>query len=147
MTDKKTKTDAGADLSEAEIAAAKKEGALQHVRDASARAMALDTGTASDFDKAAEQQAKQVPADFQSTFIAPFLDLNVDDLHRRLTDDKAPDPIADEHARGLLALERSGRNRTDYVKMLCKVIGVKSPLEVTTAGPGYTNDTTLVTPL
>lgn len=107
----------------------------------------IDTGTTSDYDKAAEQQAKQVPADFQSTLFAPFLDLPLDELKSRLTDAKSPNPIGHEHARGLLALERSGKNRTDYVQMLCKVIGVKSPLEVTTAGPAYTNDTTSITPL
>lgn len=96
---------------------------------------------------AAERQANQVPADFQSTFFAPLLDLSASELESRLTDDKAANPIPTEHARGLLALERSGRNRTDYVQMLCRVIGVKSPLEVTTAGPAYTNDTTAVTPL
>jgi hypothetical protein len=95
----------------------------------------------------AEQQAKQVPADFQSTFIAPLLELSAEELNDRLTNDKAANPIPIEHARGLLALERSGKNRTEYVQMLCKVIGVKSPLEVTSAGPAYTNDTTPVTPL
>lgn len=106
-----------------------------------------ETEEAVDYEAAAERQAKQVPADFHSTFFAPLLDLSADELESRLTDPKADNPIASENARGLLALERSGRNRTNYVQMLCKVIGVKSPLEVTTAGPAYTNDTTAVTPL
>lgn len=149
MTDKNTKTvtATGAELSSSEIAGAQKEGALDYVKEGGKRAMAADTGTASDADKSAEQQAKQVPADFQSTFIAPLLDLSVEELEDRLTNDKAASPIPNEHARGLLALERSGRNRTDWVKMLCKVIGVKSPTEVTTAGPAYTNDTTSITAL
>lgn len=146
MTEK-IKAVADTELSTKEVAQAKHDGALEYVKDASKRAMATDTGTTSDFEKAAEQQSKQVPADFQSTFFAPLLDLSVDELEHRLTDPNAEHPIGHEHARGLLALERSGRNRTDQVKMLCKVIGVKSPFEVTSAGPAYTNDTTSITPL
>lgn len=41
---------------------------------------------------------------------------------------------------GLVEVERSGKNRTDVVKALCKHLGIKSPYEVTDAGPGYTND-------
>lgn len=146
MTDK-TKLPGGIELSDKEIADAKKDGAIDYIKEGAGRAMAADTGTTSNYDKAAEQQSKQVPADLQSTFIAPFLELSLDELKRRLTDPKATDAIADDHARGLLALERSGKNRTGYVKMLMKHIGVDSPYEVTTAGPPYTNDETSVTAL
>lgn len=143
----KTKVAAGVELSPKEIAHAQHEGALEYVKEAGARAMAVDTGTTSNFEAAAERQAKQVPADFQSTFFAPLLDLPVDELESRLTNHKDPHPVGSDNARGLLALERSGKNRTDYVKMLCNVIGVKSPLEVTSAGPAWTNDTSAITPL
>jgi hypothetical protein len=41
---------------------------------------------------------------------------------------------------GLLEVERSGKNRTDIVKVLCDHLGIDSPYEVTNAGPNYTND-------
>lgn len=41
---------------------------------------------------------------------------------------------------GLVEVERSGKNRTDVVKVLCAHLGIKSPYEVTDAGPNYTND-------
>jgi hypothetical protein len=44
-----------------------------------------------------------------------------------------------------LGLERSGQNRTEHVKVLCERLGVKSPYEVTQAGPAWTNDQTLLT--
>jgi hypothetical protein len=37
-------------------------------------------------------------------------------------------------------MERSGKNRTDVVEVICAVLGIKSPYEVTDAGPSYTND-------
>jgi hypothetical protein len=48
---------------------------------------------------------------------------------------------------GLLEVERSGKNRTDTVKALCDHLGIKSPYEVTAAGPAFTNDVTAVTKL
>lgn len=65
--------------------------------------------------------------------------------------DLAPDALADAlkgetgpaitlgQAAGLLEVERSGKNRTDIVKVLCDYLGIKSPYEVTDAGPAYTN--------
>lgn len=146
MTDKKT-TVAGVDLTKSEIEGAKKDGVLEAIQDGGKLAAVVDSQVQSDLNKAGERQAKQVPADLHSTFLAPLLDLSKDELERRLTDAKAPDPIPHDDARGLLALERSGKNRTGYVKMLMKVIDVKSPYEVTTAGPAYTNDETSITDL
>jgi hypothetical protein len=40
-----------------------------------------------------------------------------------------------ETAKGLLDLERSGQNRTEYVEALCKRLGVDDPRDVTHAGP------------
>lgn len=143
----KTNTEAGVDLSKGEIAKAQKEGALDYIKDGSKNAMRSDTGTTGDPEAMAEAERLRVPAGFESTFVAPLLDLSVDDLKRRLTDEKAQDFIPFDTAKGLLALERAGKNRTSYVKLLCGVIGVKSPYEVTDAGPAYTNDTSNVTEL
>lgn len=143
----KTHTQAGVALSDKEIAEARKDGAKEYIKEGSGRAMALDTGTAADPEDMADAERFRVAPHLNTTFIAPLLDLSEDELEDRLTKDKEPGFVDFEHAKGLLALERAGRNRTSYVKLLCKVIGVKSPVEVTSAGPAYTNDTSNVTAL
>lgn len=75
---------------------------------------------------------------------APILDLGIDAFKERIAEG-AENPVPEEKVAGLLELERSGKNRTDYVQALCDRLGVKSPYEVTTAGPGYTNDVTATT--
>lgn len=75
-----------------------------------------------------------------------MLDLGIDEFRDRTKAD-SDNPIPEEKCAGLLELERSGRNRTPYVKALCDRLGVKSPYEVTQAGPGYTNDVAPVTAL
>ena len=77
---------------------------------------------------------------------ADILDLGLDSFKKRI-EEGSDSPVPEEKVAGLLELERSGKNRTDYVKALCKRLGVDSPYEVTTAGPGYTNDTAPVTEL
>jgi len=140
----KTQTEAHVKLSAKEIEEAKKDGALDYIKDGSKHAMASDTGTPS-YEAVGEVERFRVAPGFESTFLAPALDASVGDLEKRLKDDK--DPLGFEDAKGLLALERSGKNRTGYVKMLMKFIGVKSPYDVTDAGPPYTNDETAITEL
>lgn len=146
MTEK-MKTEAGVDLSKKEIEEAQKEGALDYIKEGSKNAMRADTGTTGDRDAAADAQRLRVDPSLNTTFIAALLDLSTDELKRRLTDEKAEDLIAFEEAKGLLALERAGKNRTGYVKVLLDAIGANSPYEVTSAGPPYTNDDTAVTAL
>lgn len=55
--------------------------------------------------------------------------------------------VPEEKVAGLLELERSGKNRTEYVQALMRRLGVDHPGEVTVAGPGYTNDVTAVSKL
>lgn len=98
-------------------------------------------------ERLAEDQRLKVDSSLPSTFIAPLLELSLEELERRLTKEKAEDFIDFEHAKMLLSLERSGKNRTGYVKLLMKVIGVDDPYKVTPAGPAYTNDETSVTDL
>lgn len=74
---------------------------------------------------------------------AHLIDWSIDDLKKAFKNGDVPD----EKVAGLLALERAGQNRTDWVKLFMKQIGVDSPYEVTDAGPPYTNDTTSVTKL
>lgn len=154
MTDK---TDiGGVEVTKAELQKAKKEGALEHVKEAGKRD--AETGLASPvYDKEAterlaEQQRVQVDSTVPSTPLAPLLDLSEDELNRRLTDAEAEDYISFDEAKMLLALERAGKNRTGYVKVLLdeisRVIGRKvHPHEVSPAGPPYTNDTSSTTEL
>jgi hypothetical protein len=146
MTEK-TKLQSGADVTHKELADAKKEGSLDYVKEGAKAAMIADTGTTADLDKMDDPEAKRVPADLNTTFIAPLLDMSADDLEKRLKSKDVNEVISLDVAKGLLALERAGKNRTKHVQVLCKAIGVKSPYEVTTAGPPYTNDETSVTNL
>jgi len=75
---------------------------------------------------------------------AAILDLGVEAFTDRIKDG-SDNPVPEEKVAGLLELERSGQNRTEYVKALCKRLGVKSPYEVTPAGPAFTNDVTATT--
>jgi hypothetical protein len=70
-----------------------------------------------------------------------MIDWSIEDLKKAFKDGAVPD----DKAAGLLSLERAGQNRTDWVKLYMKQLGVDSPYEVTDAGPPYTNDTTSVT--
>lgn len=78
----------------------------------------------------------------------PLLSLGIDEFKARIADEDDGLPtVPEEKVAGLLELERSGQNRTDYVKAMCDRLEVDSPYEVTKAGPGYTNDVTPVTKL
>jgi hypothetical protein len=55
------------------------------------------------------------------------------------TDDPNATPLTEGQIAGLLETERSGKNRTDIVKVLCDRLGIATPYEVTSAGPNYTN--------
>jgi hypothetical protein len=149
MTTKKTENElpGGVKVSDKEIADAKKDGALDYIKEGSGRAIAADTGTTGDPEATAEAESKRVDPAFNTTPVAPLLDLPADELAKRIGNDKVPNPIDLETAKALLALERNGKNRTNYVKMLCERIGVDSPYEVTHGGPPYTNDATNVSDL
>ncbi len=143
----KTETPNGIpDLKQTEVADAKKEGALDYIKDGQKAAMASDTGTTGNAEESAERLRKQIAPDLNTTFIAGLLDLAPSEFTRRLKP-KEDDAIDFETAKGLMALERSGRNRTNYVKALLVAIDAKSPYEVTSAGPPYTNDESNITEL
>ena len=140
-------TATGADLTRKDVDEAHKDAALDYIKDGAKAAMITDTGTAGDSEASAEASAKRIAPDANTTFLAPFLDLPVDTFVQRLSNEKLPDAFSLETAKGLLALERAGANRTSYVQPLMKRIGVESPYEVTNAGPPFTNDTSNVTAL
>lgn len=90
--------------------------------------------------------ARQFTGRSEIMMYAPMIDLGLEAFEAAIAED-ADAPIPEEKVAGLLELERSGQNRTPYVEALCKRLKIKSPLEVTTAGPGYTNDVSSITPV
>lgn len=123
---------------------AQKEGVLQGYRDIAADQLTAPVGLPGDDEAAAEAQRKRMPADVNTTPLEPFLLLGVDEL-ADVVDPKADRPLDENSVKGILALERNGKNRTPYVQLLCKRLGVKSPTEVYHGGPPYTNDVSNVT--
>lgn len=86
-------------------------------------------------------------SDQHTNMIGGMLSLGPDALEAAVSDE-APVPMSEGQVANLLKLERNGPNRTQHVKILCKRLGVKSPLEVPGAGgPAYTNDVSNVTPV
>lgn len=74
---------------------------------------------------------------------AHIVDLGLDAFKAAVAADAEP-AIPEDKVAGLMELERSGKNRTEYVKALCDRLGVSNPFEVTNAGPGFTNDVSSV---
>lgn len=84
-------------------------------------------------------------SDAHTNMIDGLLGLGADELAEAIDPKGA---LTDDQVANLLKLERNGPNRTEQVKVLCKRLGVKSPLEIPGAGgPGYTNDTTSISKL
>lgn len=71
------------------------------------------------------------------------LDLGIDAFKEAIAEDGR---IPEEKVYGLLALERNGQNRTEYVKAMMKRLDLKAD-ELPGGGPGYTNDVTAITKL
>lgn len=144
-TEKRVAAQTGAKpLTEAEIAEAKKEGAKKDIeKTAQEQHRALTDGNLASDTVARQWHGKDEIMQYEH-----LLGLGIKEFTDRVSE-KPKDNVTvpEEKVAGLLELERSGQNRTDYVKALCKRLGVKSPFEVTSAGPGYTNDVSSVTKL
>lgn len=127
-------------ISQKELDAARKEGALEAAKEEAKASFRY----AVDGNLAGEGGGQKYVGMHEIMQFAGLLDLGIDTFKDRIADG-SDNPVPEEKVAGLLELERSGKNRTDYVEALCKRLGVKSPYEVTTAGPGYTNDVTATT--
>lgn len=77
-----------------------------------------------------------------------LLDFGLEAL-KKAVDPKAEKPLPEEYVAGALALERNGKNRTDFVKVYKDRLGIKDiAKELPQAGgPDYTNDVTQVSNL
>lgn len=132
----------GLKLSDAEIAAARKDGAKEDVKDA-----AKDVHRAlTDGNLPGEPPARSWHGSDEIQPWAYILDLGVDAFEEKVAKSNKTDPVPDEKVYGLLALERNGLNRTPYVKAAMKRLGLKAG-ELPGGGPAYTNDLTSITDL
>ena len=129
-------------ISQSEIDKAKKEGALEAAKEQGKAAFQYAT----DGNLPSTAGGRLYPGSSEVMGYADLLDLGVDEFKKRIAED-ADNPVPEEKVAGLLEVERSGRNRTNYVKALMKRLDIDSPYEVTTAGPAHTNDETPITKL
>lgn len=131
----------GLGLTEAELAAARKEGAKEDAKEA-----AKDTHRfMTDGQNLGETPKQQWLGHDEIMPFAPVLELGVEDFEKRIKP-TADNPLPEEKVYGLLALERNGQNRTPYVKAMMKQLKLKAD-ELPGGGPAYTNDVTNITDL
>lgn len=128
-------------VSQSEIDKAKKEGVLEAAKEDAKASYRYAT----DGNLASEQTGRQYPGSSDIMQFAPLLDLGVDAFKDRIKEG-ADNPVPEEKVYGLLALERNGQNRTDYVQAMMKRLDLKAD-ELPGGGPDYTNDTTPITKL
>lgn len=129
--------------SQEEIQEARKEGVLDRVREAA---------TTQDIDQQKGDDPKvgrftQVNVDGTNQ-IEHLTDLGLDGLKEAI-DPKKDEPLAEETIAKLLILERNGKNRTDFVKLMMDRLKIKDiRKELPQAGgPDYTNDVSAVSKL
>lgn len=139
MTNKidEIKTDATLpDLSKADVVQAKKEGELEAVKEGAKAQFKATDGVA-----VLDDPEPGITPTYNVFHLQDMVDLDPDVLAKALDGKQDGYPALSEgQIAGLLEVERSGKNRTDVVEVLCKRLGIKSPYEVTDAGPAYTND-------
>ncbi len=124
------------DLSKKDVEAAKKEGALDAIRESAASRFKATDGIP------VNEGEPGITPTYDVFHLQDMVDLDPDALKKALDgkDPAYPLALSDGQIAGLLEVERSGKNRTDIVKVLCDRLGIKTPYEVTDAGPNYTND-------
>lgn len=133
----------GLTVTDAEAKKARHEGALDVIKeDAGNARRALTDGA-----QPGEPAVDRWPGSDESQQYANLLEDAPDAFEKRVNGKDSP--VTDVMAAGLMKLERAGLNRTPYVKTLLKRLNLKGSEigEVTSAGPAYTNDMSLITDL
>lgn len=127
-------------LSQKDLDDARREGALEAAKEAGKAAFKYAT----DGNLMSEITGKSPPPGYDDVnLLAPLLGQPVEELKKQI----APDgPVPEEKVYGLLALERNGQNRTDYVRAMMQRLGLKAD-ELPGGGPAYTNDSTSISKL
>jgi hypothetical protein len=98
----------------------------------------VDTGE-SGLENIDENPRRQFTGYDEIQMYAGLLDLGLDGFIAAIDED-APVPVPEEKVYGLLALERNGQNRTEYVKAAIARLGLTKDDPLPGGGPGYTND-------
>jgi hypothetical protein len=127
------------ELTEAEKVSAEKEGIKAAMSQSAQTNFATQSGLESP-----DYEGDRWPDRHEIMKWSYIVDLGLEEF-KKVISAEADVTVPESKVAGLLELERSGKNRTQYVEALCKRLGVKSPLEVTNSGPGHTNDVTEVT--
>jgi hypothetical protein len=127
-----------------EIAAAEKEGVLKRVKEA-ANTQKMDEL------KGEGPKGPKYFNLFGTNQIEHLTDIGLDALEKAI-DPKADEPLDENVVANLLALERNGKNRTDFVQLLMKRLKIKGYDDLRAqipwaGGPDYTNDVTAVSKL
>ncbi|WDA36406.1 hypothetical protein [Sphingobium sp. YC-XJ3] len=138
-----TKKQDNAEPSQEEIKEAEKQGVLDRVRE-NATTQNIDPLKSEDPEPA---RFAQVNLDGTNQ-LEPLTDLGLEGLEAAI-DPKKDDPLPEESIAKLLILERNGKNRTDFVKLLMDRLKIKDiRKELPQAGgPDYTNDVSAVSKL
>lgn len=136
MTDTALKTDETLpDLTKKDVEQAKKEGVMEAVREGAKARFRSTDGVAT------TEPASDTPqATYNIFHLQDRLEMEPDALKDWLNGKGGEAVPSLGQVGGLLEAERSGKNRTDVVEVLCKHLGAKTPYEITDAGPAYTND-------
>ncbi len=151
MTDKVNKTDKerhedtpleGTDLSAGEKLDARHEGATEAVKEAGKQAFAYSTGTENN-----ETQPDPYLGSDEIMMWSHIPELGFEAFKKAIENDKEHS-IPENKIAGIYKLERNGKNRTEYVRVLRKRLGLKKGEDVPGAGgPDYTNDMTQLSDL
>ena len=126
-------------VSQSEIDKAKKEGVLEAAKEEAKASYRYAT----DGNLAGEVAGNRYPGHDDVNLLAPLLGEPIDAFKEAIAKDG---PVPEEKVYGLLALERNGQNRTDYVQAMMKRLDLRAD-ELPGGGPDYTNDTTPITKL
>lgn len=130
------------ELTEEETIAAEKEGVKEALKQSAQTNFVTQSATENNDEYAGDKW----PDRHEIMQYEYIVKLGLDEFKDAVKEGATPN-IPEGKVAGLLELERSGQNRTEYVEALCKRLGVKSPTEVTGAGPSFTNDVTSLTKL
>lgn len=132
----------GTDLSAGEKMDARHEGAVEAEKESAKQNVSLSTGTENN-----ETTMDPYLGSDEIMMWSHIPELGLEAFEKAL-DPKADHPIPDDKIAGIYKLERNGKNRTEYVKLLRDRLGLKKGEDVPGAGgPDYTNDQTAITKL
>ena len=142
MTDKKIPEAKQPEISDAEREAAKKEGVIDAVKQTS------NTQDLDRLDGEEDPKANRFPNATGTNQIEGLTDLGLNAL-KELIDPKKDGPLDETVIANILVLERNGKNRTDFVKLLMDRLNINDiRKELPQAGgPDYTNDVSNITEL